>query len=333
MQVFINGFTRIKLEGIDLLRMQIGDVNYKNSNDFDEKVDPEIDVLIKDIKSENEINKLFDFMYSKERQGYFEYKEDIYYRDCNIVANTCSSEIFYRGKLPNSKLYVKITPLGNKKIQMKVLTNKSFIMESRSRFTKLGAIEDILNDILLFLSVYQGKIPMHCSAVQQLSDDKPVNCLFMGLPNTGKTTTAVKLSKKKNNKFIAEDIAFVDVDTMTIYSAIYTSNVDKSELPVVQGIDKLFLLAFKKSDNKIEKLDKNNAVKMLGNMNLYEFNWDKNLILKGLMITGYMNNLGMNQFDINKRYNESYERLLNEIDCYLISGNEREKWPEIVESC
>jgi hypothetical protein len=330
MEVYINGFTRIKLENINLKRMQIGEVQYYDPSDFKEGSNPIIDVEIKDLSTEPDISTLFIYMFSHDKQGYFSKEEHIYYRDCNLVANTCLNEIFYKGKIPNSKLYIKISETKEDKINMEILATSSFIMESRSRFTKLGSIEDIINDILLFLSVYKGKIPMHCSAVQLNSEDKLINCLLMGLPNTGKTTSATRIASQNKNKLIAEDIAFIDIDNMSIYSAPYTSKTNKSDMVMAGAIDRIILLTYKNVENKMEVLEKDTAVKMIGNMNLYEFNWDKNLILKGLMISGYMNNSKLNQFEIDKIYNESYKKLISSTNCYQISGNSREGWAEMI---
>jgi len=300
----INSYGRINCKKGLLKRLQVGDINLGEKIPS-RKIEVEINIDI--LRS---FSKYKDF-FNTQRTGYFQLKNELYYRNCNIVSNTQGYHVIYKGILPFSYLEVELI-FNEDKYIANIKVSQNYLIESRSRLTKNSSFEEFINNLFIVLSILKNKIPLHAAGCFVSKDSEDI-ILFMGYPNTGKTTTSYKLSEKLNSDYFSEDITFLDVKTNRLYSCPNTSNnfkIDKFE-----GNLKFFV-PLKRIDSNIKSL-----FNFIHTMNLYEFFWNQDLVIRHL----FSNLNGFNLSEIEMNYINGLKYMVQNIEVIEISSN-TEKW-------
>jgi len=272
--VFLTDFIRCKVSGVDLKwPIQVANWDWVSHRTANSALRAEINLSINKLENYELIRSLF----RGEETGYFKLGNSFYYRNCNAISNVEGGEAFYRGKLPNSFLWCQIT-MG-REIDINIQVTKNYLWESRSRLTKNSAFEDLLNNLIIVASILTRKIPMHAAAIT-LDSAGTTAALFMGLPNTGKTTTSQAVCSQLNSIYLAEDICFVDAANSKIYPCA-TGTVPRTTNAVVGHI---FCLRRQEGPSVLSAINEaDEGVAFVNNMNLYEFSWDHDVVIRSLL--------------------------------------------------
>ena len=300
----ITSFGVINCEEKLLKRLQIGDIRLGRKIPI-KKLEVEININIS--------NKDYNRYFQTEETGYFELDNKLFYRNCNIVSNTDGYYVIYKGILPNS--FLEVTLNNQEKFIADINVSKNYLIESRSRFTKNASFEEFVNNLFIVMSILRGKIPLH-SAGCFLSQNSDEVILFMGYPNTGKTTTSYNLSKKLNSEYLSEDIVFLDMENKEVYSCPNTSN--NFDIKKFEGKLKYFVPLKRKKDKSEKSL-----FNFIHTMNLYEFFWNQDLIIRHLFSSIGEN---FNLSDIEMKYIEDLEKMASFVEVIDISNVSREEW-------
>jgi len=285
---YLNTFTKITTNKPFLKRMQVWDVNHFNKL---KQYSPSLyQQFLGDIQKEwikidiNIILEQFDLkdLYENKTQetGYFNINWEIFYRNCFSIANIKWGEIYYSGFFPlpkfhKSNMYCKLDFSNPNTTKVEIKVTPWYLFESRWRLARNQSFEGFLNDLILDLAIYHWKIPMHSAAIEV----KNKWLLFMWLPNTGKTTTSNWIKEKLKWDYISEDITFVDINTLRIYSSPFTTT---DIIPTKFVSDsKLANIITLYRDNY-----KRDYYTFVESNNLYEFTFLKDLNIKALFLYG-----------------------------------------------
>src|ERR1700733_9853897 len=68
---------------------------------------------------------------------------------------------------------------------------------------------------------------MHAAAIDVATVTGQQSLLFMGLPNTGKTSTSVAVRALLAGNYLSEDICFVRSDTLSVFGGPFTLDETK----------------------------------------------------------------------------------------------------------
>ena len=330
--IFLNAFTRLTLDGIVLGEMQIANPRFVYALPDADESRARIECRVR-LMSE-ETSTLAKWLFQSDVTGYFLRDQGYYYRNCNIVNDMRRPDIFYKGWLPNSMMRVRLS--GRDPVVIDVEATKAHVWESRSRLTRISSIDQAVNNILLAVSVLCGHLPMHAAAIDIPRETGRSSILFMGLPNTGKTTTSVALRKALQGEYLSEDICFVDPETMKVFGGPFTFDETK-----IQDYDNLKATRFTGAPlrelvilQRTPDLERQEAIApgsvevaaFLIDMNRYEFEWNHDLFVRHLMIGGA--DMGFTSSRIAELYLGGLHRIAGQINAIRLSGTNPERWKD-----
>lgn len=267
-------------------------------------------------------------------------------------------ELFYqRNFLGASKLRLFLK--GVRSDRPEILANKNYLRFIRFRFNNLHSPGYLLTDLVCALLLNKGLCPLHCSGFS--IDDHTV--AVVAPPNTGKTLTTMRAVFDAGASFLSEDLGITDGENF--YSCPWTSTfryydelsmswilrmrmkliriLPPAELIPVPGdsrkidsyikkdriashkrITHLAILA--RRPGGVEVLDKERALKMILNLNHYEFKYANNPMLTAY---SYFNP----EFDIHdavKHEQQILAKLINQSTCFLVQSEEPTKFADLI---
>jgi len=329
--ILFNGFTRITLDGVSLGEMQIGNPDGVYPIDGAEWIKPEIEIAVRGLSD----GTPFDEIYDSPETGYLTRRGRFYYRNCNVANDMDRPDVFYRGGLPNARLRIRLETV--EPLRFTVETTPNFVRESRSRLSRIARIDDLISNLALIAAIHRGYVPMHAAAIELGEDPCRRSVLFMGLPNTGKTSTSLAVSRGLAGRYLAEDIAFVRPDGLAVFGAPYTLDEqklqDQAALRAAQfsggALASLVMLHRKPGPARIERLPRGSAAigAFILAMNRHEFEWNHDLILRHLLVGGANN--GLTSDTVLERYLDGMRRIAAAIDAIVLSGEDPGQWPHL----
>ena len=313
--ILFNGFTRVTLDDVTLGEMQIGNPRGVYAIADADSMRPEIELSVEGLRDDGLVGEIFD----SPESGYLARRGRFYYRNCNVANDMDWPDAFYRGRLPNARLRIRLETLEPLRISAQATPN--YLRESRSRLTRIPSIDETINNLLLIAAVARGYIPMHAAGVEL--GDGPARCsvLFMGLPNTGKTSTSAAVRRLLAGRYLAEDIVFVRADDGAVFGGPYTLDEQKAqdyaELRAEQfvGAPAATLVMLRRSRGPAEaaRIARGSSAiaDFILEMNRYEFEWNHDLILRHLLIGGTRH--GWSPGDVLHRYLDGMRRIAQEL--------------------
>lgn len=318
-------FCQINLDGVSLKHIQVGNINYQYElNSVPNYSDSRIIVNI----SSDVIRKDFEPLFSGDETGYIEHKNQFFYRNCNTVVNTEGHELFYRGKFFNSFLQINWKK-HNDLVTININVTNAYLAESRSRLSRSSKFDALVNHLIMHFSVTLGYIPFHAGAV---NTGETSSTLLMGLPNTGKTTTALKISEDRGTAFIAEDIVFVDKKDLLVYSCPFTMNPKSPERfsahsYIGHSLESIIIL--NRSDDKpyVKDLGIETLQRMVTNMNYFEFTWMHDVQIRHLFFQG-----DTSLSNVTLAYLEGQKEICERVSGIELGGNTPSAWNELLKN-
>lgn len=309
-EFYTNGFTKFSVDGLELRGMQIANPKLLYDIPDETMISPSLVFNIRRIQKPSEWQGFFD----SPEVGYFERGGRSLYRNCNIICNLKTPEIFYKGRLlPNS--YLRITVDVSDKLQVDVEVTANYLRESRSRFTRNLPFDETINNLALVAAIRLGYLPLHTAAILATCSGKVSETVaFMGYPNTGKTTTSVGTRKEMDGEYLAEDIGFYNSKTNLFLSAPFTLDEIKIQDYSVLRSERYFggplstIVMLRRSEegtsNSLRDLAPKELERFIVEMNRYEFEWSHDSLIRGLFIGGEQVN-----FD-NASISQSYAEMM-----------------------
>lgn len=267
-------------------------------------------------------------------------------------------ELFYeRNFFCGSKLRMLIKGIKSNIPEIRV--NKNFLRFIRFRFNNLHSPGYILTDLVCVLLLQQGFSPLHCSGFS--IGDSTVAVVAPG--DTGKTLTTMRAIFDANALYMSEDLGVVDKEnfyacpwtsTFRYYDELSMSwilrwrmkllkifppaelipvpgdhrNIDyyigKERIAFNKKLTHLALLA--RREGGIEVLSKEDARRMLFNLNRYEF-----FYMKSPMLTAYSYfNPEFDVFAIEEKEREILGQLVDNTTCLLVQSEDPTKFAELI---
>jgi hypothetical protein len=331
-EIYINAFTRLSMDGVLLGEMQIANPRLTYQLSDADRVRPEIDIVVRVVSDQALVREVF----SSPETGYFEKHGRFYYRNCNMANAMSTPDVFYKGRLPNSFLHIHME-VGDS-VRIAFSTTRNFVREGRSRLTRIASIDQAVNDVALAVSVFRGYLPFHGAAIEAGPPDRRYSLIFMGLPNTGKTSTSVAAGKALGADYLAEDICFVAPESLSVFSGPYTldetkmQNYDalrstKYRAAPLAAIVMLERTAEPETVSVIPAGDPKVRDFILG-MNRYEFEWNHDIFVRHLMIGG--ESAGFSIPKITRGYFAGLERIADRVPAIRLSGQDPLPWSEML---
>ncbi len=330
--LFINAFTRLAMDGVSLGEMQVANPRLTYSLDDRNSARAEIDIRVSVVRDQPLAREVFQ----SPMTGYFEKRGAFYYRNCNIANAVDKPEVFYKGRLPNSFLAMQIDSFDP--VHVVIRATKPFIYESRSRLTRISSIDNAVNNIALACSVHRGYLPFHGAAVEVPMNGERRSLLFMGLPNTGKTSTSVALRKITNGEYLAEDICFVQEGSLKVLGGPFTLDETKlqnyDELRAVKyrgaplGAIIMLQRTFGPSSSGLIAPGDPVVEDFLIDMNRYEFEWNHDNFVRHLMLGGASQGFSISA--ITKRYFAGLRRVAEQVPVIRLSGEDPTRWADLL---
>jgi len=323
-EFFPTSFSKLIINDHKIRHLQVGNIGYKYKlNDLKKKNIS----LILEIDSNVDIKKINNLFKGSETE-YLKNDNKVYYRNCNTVAATKGKEIYYKGKLFNS--YLAITWYEKKgKIKVNVHATKQYLIESRSRLTRSSTFDTLLNYLIMHFATYLGYIAFHASAIN-VKYDKSI--VFMGLPNTGKTTTSVSLAKRLSSQLIAEDIVFINKETLRVYSCPFTLNPKsterfRSDTYIGNKVGALIILNRSEKNSYLSILNNDELFENVSNMNYFEFSWLHDSLIRHMFFQGEAN-LKL----ISEKYYIGQKEICDNVNGIELGGKNPALWAELIEN-
>jgi hypothetical protein len=327
--ILFNGFTLVTLDEVNLGEMQIGNPRGVYAIADADSMRPEIELRVEGFRDDGLLGEIF----ASPETGYFQRRGRSYYRNCNVANDMDWPDVVYRGRLPNARLRIRMETLEPLRISAQVTPN--YLRESRSRLSRIPAIDETINNLLLIAAIVRGYIPMHAAAVELGDGRDRGSVLFMGLPNTGKTSTSAAVSRMLAGRYLAEDIVFVRPDSGVVFGGPYTLDEQKAqdyaELRAARfvGAPAATLVMLRRGPGPAQaaRLAKGSAAvgDFILEMNRYEFEWNHDLILRHLLIGGTRH--GLSSGDVLHRYLDGMRRIAERIDSIELCGEDPREWP------
>ncbi len=245
-----------------------------------------------------------------------------------------SKTLFYRRTmLSKIRIGYNIKICGN---TVKVEMGKNYLKFVKQRIMNLHAMYYLLSDIANMLLLKNGYLTLYASAVHYKKDNKGLVCFSP--PNTGKTTTAMKLCERDEYSFVSEDI--VITDGKKLYSCPYTSSYRakksfdtsgsfgrvnmSSSIENIDECDLTDLVILSRSKDRADE-DKNDFLRYVQILNGYLFNYYSSPIVK---VLGYF------EKDFGENWNLCSHNVLSDMvgncDCYLIRCENFEDFDNII---
>jgi hypothetical protein len=327
--ILFNGFTRVTLDGIALGEMQIGNPSGVYPISDEGSMRPEIELRVERLQGEAPIEAI----YAAPETGYVEAGGRFFYRNCNVGNDLGWPEVCYRGTLPNARLRIRLETLEPLRIVAQVTPN--YVRESRSRLSRIASIDETLSNLLLIAAIARGYIPLHAAAVELGTAGARRSVLFMGLPNTGKTSTSLAVSRAFAGRYLAEDIAFVRLADGAVFGGPFTLDEQKAqnqaELRAAQfvGAAAATLVMLRRCPGPAQARPVATGAAEIADfilaMNRYEFEWNHDLVLRHLLLGGA--GMGLASGDLLQRYLDGMRRIAAGIDGVELTGEDPRDWP------
>jgi hypothetical protein len=322
---FPTSFCRITLNDINIKHLQVGNIGYQYEV-FNKPVTDGISLFL-------EVDRVIDIkrirtLYQGSETEYLTNNQKVYYRNCNVIVSTQGKELFYKGKLWNSYLHITWEEQQGK-IKVNVHATKQYLSESRVRLTSNSSFDTLLNYLIMHFSTELGYIAFHAAAINYNSHDSIV---FMGLPNTGKTTTSVSLATKNKSELIAEDIIFINKDTMKVYSCPFTMNpktTERFKADTYKGnkVGSIVILSRSDEDSYIRNLSKEELTRNVINMNYFEFSWLHDNLIRHMFFTGKAS-----LKSVSEKYNMGQSLICSTVKGLQLGGKTPELWIDLLEN-
>lgn len=331
---YTNGFTQFFVDGVKLRGMQIANPKLLYQIDDVDCIEPKLIFNIKRMASKPDWNEY----YKTPQVGYFERDGKSLYRDVNIISNTNNPEVFYKGRIfPNAFLHVAVSV--GEVITVNIEVSDNYLRESRSRISRRLTFDESINNIALACSIRLGILPLHAAAIGISSDDGvKKSAIFMGYPNTGKTTTSVGTRKAVNGKYLSEDICFYRVADKNLLSGPFTLDEvkiqDYTELKSEGffGGELASIIMLKRNlhakENRIREMLAEELEYCLVQMNHYEFEWNHDLIVRGLFVGGKDHSFDF--WSTSRAYAGMMHQLSQDVKGLELEGGQPEGWAEIL---
>jgi hypothetical protein len=333
--ILFNGFTRVTLDGISLGEMQIGNPRGVYPIADADSMRPEIELGVRGLAD----GAPFDEIYDSPETGYLARRGRFYYRNCNVANDMDWPDVFYRGRLPNSRLRIRVETLEPLRIAVEATAN--YVRESRSRLTRIPSIDESVGNLALIAAIQRGYVPMHAAAIEIGTGSDRRSILFMGLPNTGKTSTSLAAAKGLDGRYLAEDISFVRADGLAVYGGPYTLDEqklqDQAALRAAQfagaPLSTLVMLRRRPGPARATRLAAGSSATgdFIAAMNRYEFEWNHDLILRHLLLGGEAS--GFSSVGVMHRNLEGMQRIGTSIDAIDLVGEDPREWPRLAIEC
>jgi len=330
--LFVNAFTRLAMDGVLLGEMQVANPRLSYAVDDVADAVPEIDIRVSVTRDQSLAREIF----RSPMTGYFEKGGTFYYRNCNIANAVSTPQVFYKGRLPNSFVSMQIESFDP--IRIMIRPTRSFIYESRSRLTRISSIDTAVNNILLACSVHRGYLPFHSAAVEVSIKSTRHSLLFMGLPNTGKTSTSVALRKLLGGDYLAEDICFVQPESLAVFGGPFTLDETK-----IQNYDELRAVKFRGAPLgaivMLQRTLEPNIANIIApgdplvedfliDMNRYEFEWNHDSFVRHLMLGGASQ--GFTIAAITKSYLDGLRQVAQRVPVIRLAGFDPTPWAHML---
>ncbi|MDB2449693.1 hypothetical protein N9W97_02960 [Pseudomonadales bacterium] len=317
-------FCKITLNNIHLNHLQVGNIGYQ----YDIRNKPVQDDILLFLNVDEEVDiKRVSTLYKGSETDYLTDNQQIYYRNCNTIVSTQGKELFYKGRLFHS--YLHLTWKENAgKIYIQIHVTKQYLFESRSRLTKNSAFDTLLNYLIMHFATELGFIAFHGAAVNSESDESIV---FMGLPNTGKTTTSVSFATKNKTQLVAEDIIFINKDTMKVYSCPFTLNPKsterfKADSYIGDKVGSIVILTRSEVESYVRGIGHSELSKNVLNMNFFEFSWLHDGLIRHLFFTG-----GASLREVSEKYAVGQKSICSKVNGIELGGKDPVKWVNLLE--
>ena len=267
-------------------------------------------------------------------------------------------ELFYqRDFFAGAKLRLLVRGIRSERPE--IITNKNFLRFIRFRFNNLHSPGYHLTDLVCALLLNRNLCPLHCSGFSVGNATVAV----IAPANTGKTLTTMKAVLDNDASFISEDIGITDgkylypcpwTSTFRYYDEISMSRLLRmqrrlvkifplAELLPVPGNSKTInhyiedkriairgkithtaILA--RRHGGVEVLDKEDALRIILNLNRYEF-----MYMKSPMLTAY--SYFNPEFDVQAMVateREILTKLANKATCLLVQSTDPSKFAELI---
>lgn len=330
-QYFTNGFTQFFVDGVDLRGMQIANPKLLYDIADASLVDPKLVFNVRRLGAEGDWKKYFD----SPEVGYFERDGKSLYRNCNIICNLHSPEIFYRARaLPNSYLRIAVHVANGIRVDVDVTAN--YLRESRSRLTRNLPFDETINNVALVASIRLGYLPLHAAAINVPRGEGLESVAFMGYPNTGKTTTSVGTRKIVQGEYLAEDICFYDPKDRVLLSGPFTLDEIKIQDYSVLRAERFFggrlstIVMLNRADagtkNSIRRVSQVELERFVVEMNRYEFEWNHDSLIRGLFIGG--KSIDFDNWAVSHTYAGLMHQLSLQADGVELCGGRPETWAD-----
>lgn len=267
-------------------------------------------------------------------------------------------ELFYQRNLfAGSKLRLLLRGIGRG--QPEIIANRNYFRFVIGRFINLHALGYHLTDLACALLLGKDLCPLHCSSFS--AGDSTVAVIAPA--NTGKTLTTMRAVLHMGASFVSEDLAITD--GQHIYACPWTSTfryydelsmswllrmrmklvkiippvelipvpgdsrkidkyIDKERIVTQKRISHLVILA--RRSGGVEVLNKECALRMVLNLNRYEFSYMKNP-----MLTAYSYfNPGFDVQALEKRERQILTELASQTTCLLVQSEDPTKFAELI---
>jgi hypothetical protein len=267
-------------------------------------------------------------------------------------------ELFYQRNLfAGSKLRLLLRGIAADSPE--IIANKNYFRFVIGRFINLHSLGYHLTDLACALLLHKGLCALHCSGFSV--GDSTV--AIIAPANTGKTLTTMRAVLHSGASFVSEDLAITD--GQHIYACPWTSTfryydelsmswllrvrmklikiippmelipapgdsrkidkyIDKERIVTQKRITHLVILANRSGG--VEVLNKECALRMVLNLNRYEFSYMKNPMLTAY---SYFNP----EFDIDdamKQEQQILAKLINQTTCLLVQSEEPTKFADLI---
>lgn len=277
------------------------------------------------------------------------------------AGNQDQKKLYYqRNFLFGTKLQLMICDAFGLRPEIRV--NKYYLKHIKWRFNNLHSPGYILTDLICTLLLRQAMCALHCSAFR--IEDKTV--LVIAPPDTGKTLTTMRAVFDYGASFISEDLAITD--GLKIYACPWTSTfryydelsmsrlmalrmklikifpfveimpfpgkmktidnyIGRERIIEVTPITHVAILA--RREGGIKEIDGEEALRMVYNLNRYEF-----FYRKSPMLTAYTYfNPEIDLEDLSAKEKKILNNLVNQSKCLLVQNRDpREFAQQIIDS-
>lgn len=279
-------------------------------------------------------------------------KYHYWYGDCG------RDELFYQRNLfAGSKLRLLLRGIATDRPE--IIVNKSYLRFVIGRFINLHALGYQLTDLACALLLQKQLCPLHCSSFS--TGDSTIAVIAPG--NTGKTLSTMRAVLHLGASFISEDLAITDgeniyacpwTSTFRYYDELSMSWLLRMRMKLIKIIPPIELIPMYGKDRKINSyvedhrilsnkklthtvilarrpggvkvLSKEEALRMVLNLNRYEF-----MYMKNPMLTAYSYfNPELDFFDLEETEREILEKLVDNTTCLLVQSEDPTKFADMI---